>query len=1169
MLPYLAAGCAALLALPASQAASYPDEILSDGPLAYYRFSETITVPSLDTAINAGSLGAAGNGVYTGDYSRPVEGAIAGDGAVAFANPTLGTGYTGSMNVPNQAALNPAGGFTIEMWAKPSNATAALLSPVNSMSFISGRAGYLIYQNGATWQLRIGVTTSTAASILDGGVVTPNAWQHVVGVYSGGSSGTMRLYVNGALVGTGAATYEPNTDSPFCVGATAAPNRTFDGAVDEVAFYSAVLSAETIAAHHAARTTNAAGYADQILAAAPVGYWRLNEPVKVYPVAANAGTLGESADANFRGGAVSAAGPSAPAFPGFGAGNSAASFDGVSGYVGTPVSLNDLSPITIMGWVRVPSTSTVPGRAGFIGQNDLAEFGWHTTDTQFGIWTPTGGYVTFLPTDLIPDNWHHVAAVLSGTNITLYLNGVLKSSGGGAVTSYGSNQFKLNIGGGGILDAGGNWFPGQIDEVAIFDKALSAGRVQSLYMTATGDTSPPVLVTDPPLLQPDAVYATTTFRLIVDAAGASPLTYQWRHEGTNLPGATQATLVINNADPVLHSGAYSVVVQNPHGSATSFDTYVFVNPIVPVFFLSQPKSQVRYDGGRAVFVADVMGTEPKFQWRFNGAPIANATNATLVISPVSAAAVGSYTVVVTNAAGGATSDPATLGLRTPPADSFEELIVSLGPLAYWRLNETGEIWESATAWDYMGGYDGTHTFNVQKGVLGPRPPLFPGIESDNLAARYDGVGGGTTTGVSLVNNRSQFSILGWFRPEVQTTGRVALFGQNDVAEFGYHGTGAIGLWTPGGGFISFSTNLITPGEWYFITATADGTQMRIYLNGQQVAAGGSATANYGSSSFGFNIGTAVLDASENFFLGDIDDVAFFGRALSLAEIYQINSTATGIELRLGMEAVSVIVEDSKPSGIPHDGFSNGAVWVASDSDGTRTRDGVMRFDETVPSQVLIPAEPTFRTPQGTVCFWMRTDDTSVGNGAMIMDRRGSNGEILVLNASGQIAWQPSWLYSDTTTVSVNDGYWRHIAYVYDQTAGGYSSVYVDGVLDKTHLNPGAWTWDNRAIEIGLSHDSYWTPFTGQLDDIRFYNRELTAGEIAQIHAGDNPLIGAAELAGRYNFDTAPAMGLRLTWPIGVLLQADNAEGPYTPVPNAVSPYVVNPTEARKFYLISL
>src|SRR5438093_277402 len=56
---------------------------------------------------------------------------------------------------------------------------------------------------------------------------------------------------------------------------------------------------------------------------------------------------------------------------------------------------------------------------------------------------------------------------------------------------------------------------------------------------------------------------------------------------------------------------------------------------------------------------------PTCQWYHNGSPISNATSSSCSIPTVTASHAGSYTVVVSNSAGSATSATATLTVNTP------------------------------------------------------------------------------------------------------------------------------------------------------------------------------------------------------------------------------------------------------------------------------------------------------------------------------------------------------------------------------------------------------------------------------------------------------------------------------------------------------------------------
>ena len=75
----------ALSAAPVAHAVDYPTTVVGQNPAAYWRFNTTApTQPSITTAPNLGSLGAADNGTYAGNqgFFRSAPGAIAGDSGV-------------------------------------------------------------------------------------------------------------------------------------------------------------------------------------------------------------------------------------------------------------------------------------------------------------------------------------------------------------------------------------------------------------------------------------------------------------------------------------------------------------------------------------------------------------------------------------------------------------------------------------------------------------------------------------------------------------------------------------------------------------------------------------------------------------------------------------------------------------------------------------------------------------------------------------------------------------------------------------------------------------------------------------------------------------------------------------------------------------------------------
>lgn len=102
-------------------------------------------------------------------------------------------------------------------------------------------------------------------------------------------------------------------------------------------------------------------------------------------------------------------------------------------------------------------------------------------------------------------------------------------------------------------DAGGGfWLVGTDGARLMADALLWSGRIPPTILAAPAD-------------QVCALGSTASFT--VSAKGVSPLNYQWRLNGTNLPSATNSTLnfVVQNSSP----GAYSVVVSNLYGATTS------------------------------------------------------------------------------------------------------------------------------------------------------------------------------------------------------------------------------------------------------------------------------------------------------------------------------------------------------------------------------------------------------------------------------------------------------------------------------------------------------------------------------------------------------------------------------------------------------------------------
>ncbi len=154
------------------------------------------------------------------------------------------------------------------------------------------------------------------------------------------------------------------------------------------------------------------------------------------------------------------------------------------------------------------------------------------------------------------------------------------------------------------------------------------------------------------------------------ATGSFPRTHQWSKDGAPIAGATLATLTLPPVN-LTDAGAYSVVVSNSVGAATSAAASLTVNPATPLAFTTQPLSQTLFQGQRLNLFTSLSGSSPlTYQWRKDGAPIAGATLSGYSIPATALSDSGAYSVVVTNPAGSLNSAVANITVNPAVAPTI-------------------------------------------------------------------------------------------------------------------------------------------------------------------------------------------------------------------------------------------------------------------------------------------------------------------------------------------------------------------------------------------------------------------------------------------------------------------------------------------------------------------
>jgi len=217
--------------------AAYPDEVLADGPVAYYRFEETAGTTAADTSGN-GNVGTYMNGALLNQASAANLGrAVSFDGS---------DDYVGTPNTVG-------GNFSLEMWINTTATSATGSQGYDGTgllwSDVGGSANDFILaalNDHAAFFTGNPDATIEGTSVLNGG-----GWHHLVATRAQG--GATQLYVDAVLQVSGTSNGNLLTaNGQIAVGGNVLDSRYFDGLIDEVAYYPSVLSAARVQAHYAA-----------------------------------------------------------------------------------------------------------------------------------------------------------------------------------------------------------------------------------------------------------------------------------------------------------------------------------------------------------------------------------------------------------------------------------------------------------------------------------------------------------------------------------------------------------------------------------------------------------------------------------------------------------------------------------------------------------------------------------------------------------------------------------------------------------------------------------------------------------------------------------------------------------------------------------------------------
>lgn len=381
------------------------------------------------------------------------------------------------LEIPNSGSLDLTGGLTLETWFLQRTAGFATLF---SKSDPNGSASLTSYglQINPDGSLNIALYGNYPADNWDTapGLVTTGRWYHAALTWDGSYANTnnVKLYLNGTLVQSWTKSPTPVnvTNQSVTIGSMKPPTYygNLDGLVDEPAVYDRALTEDEI---QAIADAGVAGKSKPAAASIPpglVGWWGGDGDAFDYSVNANHGTL-------LPNGAYSI-GRVGQAFLFTGAANSGVTINHIPDLNVNP------SGFTTEFWIK--SSAPHSGLASLVDKSHgfTDSSGWVFSVGSGVARFAVGDQLAYFPeissTAVVDDgDFHHIAGTVSGTTMSLYVDGVFQSSR--SITAPLNNTRPLLLGyawGGGTPQ---RFFNGRLDEVSVYNRSLSPEEIQGVY----------------------------------------------------------------------------------------------------------------------------------------------------------------------------------------------------------------------------------------------------------------------------------------------------------------------------------------------------------------------------------------------------------------------------------------------------------------------------------------------------------------------------------------------------------------------------------------------------------------------------------------------------------------------------------------------------------------
>ncbi|MCA9389910.1 DUF2341 domain-containing protein [candidate division WWE3 bacterium] len=467
-------------------------EEIGPGPVGYWKFDEgsddTCSGGSADTC-DATGYGNDGTFVASATW-QPADMCISG-GCLLF------DGNDDETQINNDPVIDPdtglSAGVTYEAWVK------VLSDGENDEGRVLHNGGATVVQienEGADgyadvlFQLDLG--TDASFTVTDG--IKLGQWQHLAYGYTDDGDDEITVYIDGIARGTssdGSGSPAASTNPLTIGGMNNSTGRNFHGFIDEVKVYPYERSADEIRSDFNARgsvkgATAQFGTRESSLSNGLVGYWKMDEASDAVRVdsSGNGNNLTESTSDTI----VQAGGK-------FG---SAGDFEkGDTEYLaisdGTQSKLDLGANFTMSVWLNIESSTGLDH--GIISKGGSADISYSfntQNNTTLEVWLDddgfAGGGIEALTNTGVYNlsEWNYFTVRYDGATLRLYKNGEEYVGGDFPLTTSivpynSSSDFRL-----GNFEAQSGYYDGLMDEVRVYNRALTSQEVEALYSWTPG-----------------------------------------------------------------------------------------------------------------------------------------------------------------------------------------------------------------------------------------------------------------------------------------------------------------------------------------------------------------------------------------------------------------------------------------------------------------------------------------------------------------------------------------------------------------------------------------------------------------------------------------------------------------------------------------------------------